>query len=137
MKEHDITDTNLEVLQARLRCLLWDTHSETHGRGSVVARRELETLYATLLSEEMEELRREAPGTPEHMKELCDVLWVLIQYANLCKYDLAKGLEALIDEYESKFYTAEGEYEPIYREDGKLLKNTGFKKADFSKFFRG
>lgn len=137
MKEHDITDTNLEVLQARLSCLLWDTHSETHSRGSVEDRRELETLYATLLSEEMEELRREAPGTPEHMKEMCDVLWVLIQYANLCKYDLAKGLEALIDEYESKFYTAEGEYEPIYREDGKLLKNTGFKKADFSKFFEG
>lgn len=67
----------------------------------------------------------------EQFKELCDTLWVLIQYANCRGWDLSIGMKTLIKEYTSKFYTSEGKYQPLYREDGKLLKNTGFKKADF------
>lgn len=90
-------------------------------------------LYETLIEEEFSEWGDEIQGTSEDFKELCDLLWVIIQYANQVGFDLDRGMNALISEYQSKFYTAEGKYEPIFREDGKLLKNTGFKKADFSK----
>ena len=43
---------------------------------------------------------------------------------------LDKSISLLVQEYRSKFYTEDGKFEPKYREDGKLLKNTGFKKLD-------
>lgn len=89
--------------------------------------------YTDWIKEEFEEFMAEKDGTPEQFKELCDVIWVCIQKANEQGYDLAKGFQALVEEYMSKFYTADGKFEAIYREDGKLKKNTGFKKADFSK----
>lgn len=92
--------------------------------------------YSNWIKEEYEEFMAEKDGTPEQFKELCDLIWVCIQKANKQGYDLAEGMKALVDEYCSKFYTADGKYEPIYREDGKLLKNTGFKKADFTKIFK-
>ena len=93
-------------------------------------------IYTSLIKEEYEEFMAEKDGTPEQFKELCDLIWVCIQKANKQGYDLNTGMMALVEEYTSKFYTADGKYEPIYREDGKLLKNTGFKKADFTKIFR-
>lgn len=93
-------------------------------------------IYTSLIKEEYEEFMAEKDGTPEQFKELCDLIWVCIQKANKQGYDLNAGMMALVDEYTSKFYTVDGKYEPIYREDGKLLKNTGFKKADFTKIFK-
>lgn len=90
-------------------------------------------MYSSWINEEFHEFMAEKDGTPEQFKELCDLIWVCIQKANKQGYNLAEGMKALVDEYCSKFYTADGKYEPIYREDGKLLKNTGFKKADFTK----
>lgn len=92
--------------------------------------------YTAYIKEEFEEFIAEKDGTPEQFKELCDLIWVCIQKANKQGYNLSKGMEALVNEYTSKFYTADGKYEPIYREDGKLLKNTGFKKADFTKLMK-
>ena len=69
------------------------------------------------------------------MKELCDLIWVCVQYANVCGYDLERGMNELVSEYSSKFYDSEGNYNPQFREDGKLLKGTGFKKANFEQFF--
>lgn len=89
--------------------------------------------YTTYIEEEFKEFMAEKDGTPEQFKELCDLLWVCIQKANKQGYNLSKGMAALVDEYLSKFYTADGTYQPIYRADGKLMKNTGFKKADFGK----
>lgn len=88
-------------------------------------------LYLRLIDEEYEELSAESQGTVGEYKELCDLIWVIIQYANQVGFDLDKGMKELIKEYNSKFYTADGEYKPTFREDGKLLKGTGFKKADF------
>lgn len=90
-------------------------------------------LYKSLCEEEYNEFKEAVikEGEAEQFKELCDTLWVLIQYANCRGWDLSIGMKALIEEYTSKFYTSEGKYQPLYREDGKLLKNTGFKKADF------
>lgn len=91
-------------------------------------------LYGTLIQEEYDEwLETHTDSHPAHMefKELCDLMWVILQYANQRGWDMTVGINRLIAEYESKFYTADGKYEPIYREDGKLLKNTGFQKANF------
>ena len=96
----------------------------------------LKTLYDTCIDEEYEELQAEKFNTPEDMKELCDLIWVCIQYANACGYDLEAGFKELISEYTSKFYDAHGNYNPTFRADGKLLKGAGFKKANFNKFFK-
>ena len=96
----------------------------------------LKTLYDTCIDEEYEELQAETFNTPEDMKELCDLIWVCIQYANACGYDLEAGFKELISEYTSKFYDAHGNYNPTFRADGKLLKGAGFKKANFNKFFK-
>ena len=90
-------------------------------------------LYRKLINEEMQEFIVEPNGTPEQFKELCDLLWVIVQFANQMGYHLESGMRALVEEYRSKFYTADGRYQPLFREDGKLLKNTGFKKADFAR----
>lgn len=90
-------------------------------------------LYRKLINEEMQEFIVEPNGTPEQFKELCDLLWVIVQFANQMGYHLESGMQALVEEYRSKFYTADGQYQPLFREDGKLLKNTGFKKADFAR----
>lgn len=88
--------------------------------------------YSNYIAEEFKEFMAEKDNTPEQFKELCDLIWVCIQKANKQNYDLAKGMSALVDEYISKFYTKEGDFKPIFREDGKLMKNTGFKKANFT-----
>ena len=90
-------------------------------------------LYRKLINEEMQEFLVEPNGTPEQFKELCDLIWVIVQFANQMGYHLESGMQALVEEYRSKFYTADGWYQPLFREDGKLLKNTGFKKADFAR----
>lgn len=118
----------MKELQGELNKLFQITHQNASGS-------DLKDLYKRLISEEYKELTEESSGTPEDFKELCDLVWVCIQYANSCGYDLEAGMRELIKEYESKFYTKEGEYQPMYREDGKLLKNTGFKKADFTKLY--
>ena len=88
-------------------------------------------LYENLIAEEFSEWQAEESGSPEDYKELCDLMWVIIQYANQVGFNLDKGMQELVKEYKSKFYTVDGLYSPTFREDGKLLKGTGFKKADF------
>lgn len=92
-------------------------------------------LYSNCIAEEFNEFVLEDVDTPNDMKELCDLIWVCVQYANACGYDLEKGMNELVSEYSSKFYDSEGNYNPQFREDGKLLKGTGFKKANFEQFF--
>lgn len=92
-------------------------------------------LYIKCIAEEFNEFIQENADTPNDMKELCDLIWVCVQYANVCGYDLERGMNELVSEYSSKFYDSEGNYNPQFREDGKLLKGTGFKKANFEQFF--
>ena len=125
MKNTTITMGNV---QSVLNDLLVVTHENQNTR-------DLRSLYIEWINEEHKELLAEKPSTPNDMKELCDLLWVCIQYANACGYDLEKGMNELVSEYSSKFYDSEGSYNPQFREDGKLLKGTGFKKANFEQFF--
>lgn len=39
-------------------------------------------VYERLIEEEFNEWMDEQENTPEDMKELCDLIWVCIQYAN-------------------------------------------------------
>lgn len=118
----------IKETQEQLKELLLITHKNIKGTY-------LPKLYINWITEEYNELMAEEPNTPNDFKELCDLIWVCIQYANTCGYDLEEGFEELKKEYKSKFYDKDGNYQPLFRDDGKLLKNTGFKKADFKKFF--
>lgn len=122
-------NTDMSGLQTTLKFLLRQTHGQDANLGS----KENCELYNKLCVEEFREFQQalEFEGEAEQFKELCDTLWVLIQFANCKGWNLTKGMTALVKEYSSKFYTSDGEYQPLFREDGKLLKNTGFKKANF------
>lgn len=90
-------------------------------------------LYQNLIKEEFTEFIW-ADHDSDKLKELCDLMWVCIMYGLARGWKLQGALKALVQEYKSKFYTADGKLEPLYREDGKLMKNTGFKKMDPSKY---
>lgn len=121
---------SIRELQGMLSVFLEITHSKNH-----IERDRVQKLYREFITEEYKELLAEKPCTANDFKELCDLLWVCIQYANACGYDLEKGMNELVTEYSSKFYDSEGNYNPQFREDGKLLKGTGFKKANFDQLF--
>lgn len=123
----------MKHLQSKLLKLYQQTHSKDTSGDANTSGSDLRDLYKRLITEEYKELMDEPNGSDRAFKELCDLIWVCIQYANSSGFNLELGMNELIKEYESKFYTKEGKYEPLYREDGKLLKNTGFKKANFSK----
>lgn len=123
---------NTPITMGNVQSVLNDILVATHENQNT---RDLRSLYIEWINEEHKELIAEKPSTPNDMKELCDLLWVCIQYANACGYDLEKGMNELVSEYSSKFYDSEGNYNPQFREDGKLLKGTGFKKANFEQFF--
>ena len=46
--------------------------------------------------------------------------------------EIMKNFDDFVQEYKSKFLDENGLINPIYREDGKLLKNKGFKKLDLN-----
>lgn len=123
-----VTSVSIGDLQEKLKVLFEMTHSNQKNC-------DFKELYTNWINEEHAELMAEKPNTHEDFKELCDLIWVCVQYANACGYDLEAGMNELLKEYSSKFYDSEGNYNPQFREDGKLLKGTGFKKSNFEQFF--
>lgn len=109
--------------------MMRNRYGEMHPNGAT------EGLYACLISEEFDEWCMEDVDTPEDFKELCDLIWVCIMYSIQKGYPLEEGMAELMREFDSKFYDENGNYHPQYREDGKLLKGEGFKKANFKQFF--
>lgn len=122
-------------LQKELSNWFMKTHCRDDQRKGSQLSKDYESLYSKCIAEEFKEFLKERRGTPNEMKELCDLIWVCVQYANACGYDLEAGMRELLKEYSSKFYDSDGNYNPQFREDGKLLKGTGFKKANFEQFF--
>ena len=106
----------------------------THYK-NYIERDRAQKLYREFITEEYKELLAEKSCTANDFKELCDLIWVCVQYANVCGYDLIGGMKELIKEYSSKLWDDEGNFCATFREDGKLLKGTGFKKANFDQFF--
>lgn len=97
---------------------------------------DLKLIYRKCVSEEFNELLDEDSNTHEDFKELCDLIWVCVQYANACGYDIEAGMNELIKEYSSKLWDDEGNFCATYRGDGKLLKGDHFKKANFEKLMK-
>lgn len=123
-----VTSVSIGDLQEKLKVLFKITHSGDQS--------DLKLVYRKCISEEFNELLDENSNTHEDFKELCDLIWVCVQYANACGYDIEAGMNELIKEYSSKLWDDEGNFCATYREDGKLLKGSHFKKADFEKLMK-
>lgn len=123
-----VTSVSIGDLQEKLKVLFKITHSGDQS--------DLKLVYRKCISEEFNELLNEDSNTHEDFKELCDLIWVCVQYANACGYDIEAGMNELIKEYSSKLWDDEGRFIATYREDGKLLKGDHFKKANFEKLMR-
>lgn len=123
-----VTSVSIGDLQKKLKVLFKITHSGDQS--------DLKLIYRKCISEEFNELLDEDSNTHEDFKELCDLIWVCVQYANACGYDIEAGMNELIKEYSSKLWDDEGNFCATYREDGKLLKGDHFKKANFEKLMK-
>lgn len=123
-----VTNVSIGDLQEKLKVLFKITHSGDQS--------DLKLIYRKCISEEFNELLNEDSNTHEDFKELCDLIWVCVQYANACDYDIEAGMNELIKEYSSKLWDDEGHFIATYREDGKLLKGDHFKKANFEKLMK-
>lgn len=123
-----VTNVSIGDLQEKLKVLFKITHSGDQS--------DLKLIYRKCISEEFNELLDEDSNTHEDFKELCDLIWVCVQYANACGYDIEAGMNELIKEYSSKLWDNEGNFCATYREDGKLLKGDHFKKANFDKLMK-
>nr|DAW76511.1 MAG TPA: MAZG-LIKE NUCLEOSIDE TRIPHOSPHATE PYROPHOSPHOHYDROLASE [Caudoviricetes sp.] len=123
-----VTNVSIGDLQEKLKVLFKITHSGDQS--------DLKLIYRKCISEEFNELLDEDSNTHEDFKELCDLIWVCVQYANACGYDIEAGMNELIKEYSSKLWDDEGNFCATYRKDGKLLKGDHFKKANFDKLMK-
>lgn len=123
-----VTSVSIGDLQEKLKVLFKITHSGDQS--------DLKLVYRKCISEEFNELLDEDSNTHEDFKELCDLIWVCVQYANACGYDIEAGMNELIKEYSSKLWDDEGNFCATYRHDGKLLKGNHFKKANFEKLMK-
>ena len=123
-----VTNVSIGDLQEKLKVLFKITHLGDQS--------DLKLIYRKCISEEFNELLDEDSNTHEDFKELCDLIWVCVQYANACGYDIEAGMNELIKEYSSKLWDDEGNFCATYREDGKLLKGDHFKKANFDKLMK-
>lgn len=123
-----VTSVSIGDLQEKLKVLFKITHSGDQS--------DLKIVYRKCISEEFNELLDEDSNTHEDFKELCDLIWVCVQYANACGYDIEAGMNELVKEYSSKLWDDEGNFCATYREDGKLLKGDHFKKANFEKLMK-
>ena len=123
-----VTNVSIGDLQEKLKVLFKITHSGDQS--------DLKLIYRKCISEEFNELLNEDSNTHEDFKELCDLIWVCVQYANACGYDIEAGMNELIKEYSSKLWDDKGNFCATYREDGKLLKGDHFKKANFEKLMK-
>lgn len=116
----------MKDIQSQLSKLFNLTHANQK-----MSKEQLCKLYQDLITEEYCEFIVEKDPNNK-FKEGLDLIWVITQYANAQGWDLEKGMNLLVQEYKSKFLDENGNIHPIYREDGKLLKNKGFKKLDLN-----
>lgn len=110
--------------------------------------KELQKLYRTLISEEKLEVEdacasyavNDSKDNKAHvLKEICDLLWVTIGLAihyDFKGIDIRDGMVLLLREFASKMQNSNGDFEPEYREDGKLLKGKYYQKADFTQLIK-
>ena len=88
-------------------------------------------LYVCLIDEEYNEFAK-AQTEEEDLKELCDLIWVIIGYAQCCGYDLAGAFDEVARSNMSKIDPQLGYV--IKRSDGKVQKPTSYSPANMSPF---
>lgn len=88
-------------------------------------------LYIKLLQEEVEEWLEEAYATKKspdkELKELCDVMYIIIGYAHTQGWDLLTAFNRVHNSNMTKF-DADGR--PIFNEIGKLIKGPKYKEPE-------
>ena len=89
---------------------------------------EIITLRRKLIMEEFQELM-EAPFLDDVMKEACDLMYVVLGMFVEFGWDVEEAFSRV---HESNMSKLGEDGEPIYREDGKVLKGPNYKKADLS-----
>ncbi len=85
-------------------------------------------LYARLIEEEFEEWQDERVETPEELKELADLVYVIYGYANAAGYDLDEAILRVHYNNLGRCYQDDGTI--LRREDGKIIKNPNYPKVD-------
>lgn len=88
-------------------------------------------LYAALINEEFNELLEASTGENE-LKELIDLIVVLVGYGLSCGWDLDGAWKEVWQSNMSKIDPETGEI--LRREDGKVLKPASYKPADMSAY---
>lgn len=88
-------------------------------------------LYLSLIDEEYEEFYEAYTGE-EDLKEICDLIWVLIGYAQCYGYDLAGAFDEVARSNMSKIDPETGVV--LKREDGKVKKPPSYSLADVRPF---
>lgn len=87
----------------------------------------LDNLRFNLVEEEFQEVA--GAETPDHLlKELADLVYVTYGYAATYGWDLDEAVRRVHLSNMSKLDPVTGQ--PIYREDGKVLKGSDYKEAD-------
>ena len=85
-------------------------------------------LYADLITEEFEEWMEERVETPEELKELADLVYVIYGYANAAGYDLDEAIARVHENNMGRCVQPDGTVKR--RPDGKILKNPDHPKVD-------
>lgn len=87
-------------------------------------------LYITLIQEELAELLEEKPGSPEELKELADLVYVIYGYAQALGVDLDEAVKRIHENNMARMRQPDGTIR--YRHDGKILKNPETPKVDLT-----
>jgi phosphoribosyl-ATP pyrophosphohydrolase len=100
----------------------------TDERSLTMEEKETIMLRRKLIMEEFEELIS-APYLDEVMKEACDLLYVVLGMFVEFGWDVEEAFSRV---HESNMSKLGDDGNPIYREDGKVLKGPNYEKADLS-----
>ena len=88
-------------------------------------------MYSTLIMEEFEELIQ-AETAAEGIKELMDLIVVLVGYGHSAGWDIENAWQEVWESNMSKIDPVSGKV--LKREDGKVLKGENYKLADVAKY---
>lgn len=87
----------------------------------------LEQLATKLIAEEVKEFMDEEDSQSNILKELADIVYVCYGYADRWGWDLDEALRRV---HISNMSKLDDDGNPIFREDGKILKSTNYKEPD-------
>lgn len=90
-------------------------------------------LYTELVIEEFDEWGAEGSYTPEDLKELADLVYVIYGYARSCGYDLDEAIRRVHANNLGRCIQPDGTI--LRRDDGKIIKNKDYPKVNLEDLF--